>query len=82
METFRDFLVWYNDLDISPFVKAVERFQQFYFQKGIDVFKSAISVQGIARQLLFGARSKIKMLVLHFATKTMPICSTPLNITL
>ena len=53
MSTFRDFLVWYNNLDVEPFVKAVEKFQQFYFEKGIDVFKSAISVPGIARQLLF-----------------------------
>ena len=53
MTTFRDFLVWYNNLDVLPFVEAVEKFQQFYFDKGIDVFKSAISVPGIARQLLF-----------------------------
>jgi hypothetical protein len=53
MTTFRDFLVWYNNLDVQPFVSAVERLQQFYFEKGIDVFKTAISVPGIARQLLF-----------------------------
>ncbi|MES9994350.1 MAG: hypothetical protein ABW098_20565, partial [Candidatus Thiodiazotropha sp.] len=55
MVTFRDFLVWYNNLDVGPFVEAVENFQQFYFEKGIDVFKTAISVPGIARQLLFRA---------------------------
>ncbi|MCG7866661.1 MAG: hypothetical protein JAY74_09850, partial [Candidatus Thiodiazotropha taylori] len=53
MQTFRDFLVWYNNLDVRPFVEAVEKFQHFYFQKSIDVFKTAISVPGIARQLLF-----------------------------
>lgn len=53
MSTFRQFLVWYNNLDVGPFVTAVERFQAFYFEKGIDVFKTAISVPGIARQLLF-----------------------------
>ena len=53
MTTFKDFLKWYNNLDAEPFVKAIQNFQQFYFQKGIDVFKTAISVPGIARQLLF-----------------------------
>ncbi len=37
----------------GPFVTAVERIQKFYFDKGIDVLKSAISVPGVARQLLF-----------------------------
>ncbi len=53
MSTFRDFLVWYNNLDVRPFVVAIERLQKFYFDKGIDVFKTAISVPGIARQMLF-----------------------------
>ena len=39
MTTFRDFLVWYNNLDVVPFVEAVEKFQQFYVDKGIDVFQ-------------------------------------------
>ena len=58
MRTFRDFLVWYNNLDVEPFVEAVENFQQFYFEKSIDVFKTAISVPGIARQLLFRTARK------------------------
>ncbi|KAJ8306861.1 hypothetical protein KUTeg_014945 [Tegillarca granosa] len=53
MKTFQDFLVYYNNLDVKPFVAAVEKLQTFYFEKGIDVFKTAISVPGVARQLLF-----------------------------
>jgi len=53
MKTFRDFLEWYNNLDVGPFVKAVERLQEFYFDRGIDVLKTAISIPGIARQMLF-----------------------------
>ncbi|MCG8047556.1 MAG: hypothetical protein N0E48_18330, partial [Candidatus Thiodiazotropha endolucinida] len=30
MSTFLDFLTWYNNLDVRPFIDAVERFQQFY----------------------------------------------------
>ena len=53
MATFKDFLIWYNNLDVKPFVTAVERWQQLYFDDGIDVFKTAISLPGIARQKLF-----------------------------
>ncbi|KAL5019000.1 hypothetical protein ScPMuIL_004722, partial [Solemya velum] len=53
METFRDFLEWYNNLDAGPFVTAVERLQSFYFEKNLDVFKNTISVPGLARQMLF-----------------------------
>ena len=53
MVTFRDFLIWYNNKDAAPFVQAVNKMQQFYFEKGVDVFKVAISVPGIARKLLF-----------------------------
>ena len=53
MRTFREFLEYYNNLDVAHFVTAIERFQTFYFDKGIDVFKTAISIPGIARQLLF-----------------------------
>jgi len=55
METFQDYLVYYNNLDVAPFVTAIEHFQQFYIEKHIDVFKTAISVPGIARQMLFRA---------------------------
>ncbi len=58
MQTFRDFLTWYNNLDVQPFVTAVERLQSFYFGKGVDVFKTAISCPGIARQLLFKSARK------------------------
>ncbi len=47
------FLIWYNNQDVQPFVTAVERMNSFYFDKRIDVFKTAISAPGIARQLLF-----------------------------
>ncbi|KAJ8314770.1 hypothetical protein KUTeg_006920 [Tegillarca granosa] len=53
MTCFRDFLIWYNNLDVAPFVTAVERLQKFYTQRGIDLFKTAMSAPGIARQMLF-----------------------------
>ena len=30
MQTVKDFLIWYNNLDVSPFLEAVEKQSQFY----------------------------------------------------
>ena len=49
MTTFCDFLEYYKNLDIDPFVQAVEKMQKFYFDHRIDLFKVAVSVPGIAR---------------------------------
>ena len=53
MSTFKDFLIYYNNLDVHPFVQAVEKMQQFCFDHHIDLFKVAVSVPGIARRWLF-----------------------------
>lgn len=39
MSTFKDYLRYYNDLDVGPFVQPVTRLQQFYFDCNIDLFK-------------------------------------------
>jgi hypothetical protein len=33
MSNFEDFLTWYNNLDVGPFVEAVENMQTFYFER-------------------------------------------------
>jgi len=53
MKTLKDLLIWYNNLDVKPFVTAVEKLQKFYRDKQIDIFKTTISVPGIARQMVF-----------------------------
>ncbi|MCG8032144.1 MAG: hypothetical protein JAZ03_08205 [Candidatus Thiodiazotropha taylori] len=53
MSTFKDYLIWYNNLDVGPFVTAVERWQQLYFDEDLDVFKTAVSLPGLARQILY-----------------------------
>ena len=53
MSTFQDFLVWYNNLDVGPFIQAVENLQNIYFDRDIDLLKTSISVRGLARRMLF-----------------------------
>ena len=53
MQTFEDFLVWYNNLDVVPFIEAVEKMSQFWRERKIDIFKDGISVPGLTVKYLF-----------------------------
>lgn len=45
MTCLRDFLEWYNNQDVGPFVQAVRKLQAFYFERNIDIFKVAMCVK-------------------------------------
>ncbi|XP_071847518.1 uncharacterized protein [Apostichopus japonicus] len=53
MKTMREFLVWYNNRDVEPFVEALEKMTEFYKERGIDAFKDGISVPGLTMKHLF-----------------------------
>ena len=48
MSTMREFLIWYNNLDVEPFCQAIAKQSQIYRVKGIDMLKDAISLPGLA----------------------------------
>ena len=48
MRTFKDFLVWYNNLDVEPMLEALKKQSEVYEEKGIDMLKEAISLPGLA----------------------------------
>ena len=39
MKTLKDFLEWYNNLDVILFVEAIEKMNVFYKNKKLDLFK-------------------------------------------
>lgn len=53
MQSFRDFLIWYNNLDVQPFVIAVEKMLRFWRERKIDMFKDGVSVPGLTLKYLF-----------------------------
>ena len=53
MKTMRDFLVWYNNRDVIPFLQAIDKQFAFYQQHNIDMFKYGISVPGLTLLYLF-----------------------------
>jgi len=48
METVEDLLIWYNNLDVDPFVEAIGKQTAVYQQNGIDMLKDAFSAPGIS----------------------------------
>ena len=53
MTTMRDYLIWYNNRDVTPFLEAIAKQFTFYCDRGIDMFKDGISVPGLSLLHLF-----------------------------
>ena len=53
MTTLRDYLVWYNNRDVTPFLDAIAKQFAFYRDRDIDMFKDGISVPGLSLLYLF-----------------------------
>ena len=59
METFRDFLVWYNNRDVVPFLEAIDKMCEFWQDRNIDMFKDGVSVPGLTMKYLFSSIPKV-----------------------
>ena len=53
MTTMSDYLKHYNESDVIGFRTAVQKMLDLYFQKGVSLFKDAISLPGVSLFLLF-----------------------------
>ena len=49
MRTMRDFLVWYNNCDVKPFLEAIAAQVDIYRSKKIDMLKASVSLPGAAQ---------------------------------
>ena len=52
MQTFGDWLEYYNNLDVTTFLETLEKMKAFYTKLGIDIFKDAVSLTGVAMQYI------------------------------
>ena len=56
MKTIKDWLKYYNNLDVAPGLEALQKMKNFYIEKGIDIMKDAVSIPGVSlHYLLKGA---------------------------
>ena len=65
MTTFRDFLVWYNNLDVVPFLEAIDKMSNFWQERNIDIFKDGVSVPGLTMKYLFSKHSRHLLLLVQ-----------------
>ena len=52
MVTFADWLEYYSNLDVGPFLESLEKMRDFYTTLGIDIFKDAVSLPGVSLKYL------------------------------
>ena len=52
MQTFGDWLEYYNNLDVTPFLETIEKMKAFYTNIGVDIFKDAVSLPGVSMQYI------------------------------
>ena len=52
MQTFGEWLRYYNNLDVAPGLEALEKMRAFYTEKGIDILKDAVSLPGVSLHYL------------------------------
>ena len=55
MSSFKDYLIYYNNLDTGPFVDALNNLIKVYFDEGIDIFKDYVTLPGVARKMLYNS---------------------------
>ena len=69
MKSMKDFLVWYNNLDVVPFLEALEKMCVFWQEQGIDMLKEAISLPGLAFKFEMGFLKQQEIYLSSFKTK-------------
>ena len=52
MNTFHDFLKWYNNKDVVPNLDAMKKMIQFYYSKQIDMLKLGYTLPNLANRIL------------------------------
>ena len=52
MQTFGDWLEYYNNLDVALFLEALQKMKEFYTSLGIDIFKDAVSLPGVSEKYI------------------------------
>ena len=56
--SFGDYVEYYNDIDVKGMTEAVDKMLEVYRQEGIDLFKEAVSLAGIAQKYVHRETAK------------------------
>lgn len=53
MKILEDLLIWYNNLDVKPFVQAIQAQREFYKRYDLDIFQDGVSLPGLAEKVMY-----------------------------
>ena len=53
MKTIKDLLVWYNNLDVVPFIDAIKAQRELFKRFGLDMFADGISLPGLSEKVMY-----------------------------
>lgn len=53
MKTLRDYLIYYNNQDVLPFVRAIQAQQTFFKRYELDMFMDGISLPGLGEKIMY-----------------------------
>ena len=65
MKIFKDYLIYYNNLDTGPFVIDLNFFIDIYNAEGIDILKDYVTLPGVARKMLYESSDSKFSLINH-----------------
>ncbi|RAW31983.1 hypothetical protein PC110_g11683 [Phytophthora cactorum] len=55
MKTIKDLLVWYNNLDVVPFIKAIKSQRELFKRFDLDMFVDGVSLPGLSEKVMYQA---------------------------
>ncbi|RAW37248.1 hypothetical protein PC110_g6496 [Phytophthora cactorum] len=53
MKKVKDLLIWYNNLDVVPFINAIEAQRELFKRFDLDMFPDRVSLPGISEKVMY-----------------------------
>ncbi|KAG2960576.1 hypothetical protein PC118_g22437 [Phytophthora cactorum] len=52
MKSIKDLLIWYNNLDVVPFIKAIKAQRELFKRFDLDMFADGVSLPGLSEKVM------------------------------
>ncbi|EGZ11131.1 hypothetical protein PHYSODRAFT_256653, partial [Phytophthora sojae] len=53
MKSIKDLLIWYNNLDVVPFIKAIKAQRELFKRFELDMFTDGVSLPGLSEKAMY-----------------------------
>ncbi|KAG3096551.1 hypothetical protein PC121_g2533 [Phytophthora cactorum] len=53
MKSIKDLLIWYNNLDVVPFIKAIKAQRELFKRFDLDMFADGVSLPGLSEKVMY-----------------------------